>query len=86
MYLNIILTLILLVLLSFPIIIFIIWMRVGRKFLKSVTELKDNLKQPKIEIPKVESSQQNQNIPQMPDLSQMMGMMNQLGSMFGNKK
>lgn len=86
MYLNIILTLILLVLLSFPLMIFLLWLKVGKKIVKNIGEIKENLKQSKVEIPKIETQSQNQTNTSMPDLSQMMGMMNQLGSLFGNKK
>lgn len=90
MYLEIILTLILLVMLSFPIMIIILWFKIGKKVIKNFSEIKDSLKQPRIELPKAEPNSslasQTQTPPQMPDLGNMMEVMGKLGQMFGNRK
>ena len=90
MYLEIILTLILLVMLSFPIMIIILWFKIGKKVIKNFSEIKDSLKQPRIELPKVEPNSvpasQTQTPPQIPDLGNMMEVMGKLGQMFGNRK
>ena len=88
MYLEIILTLILLVMLSFPIMIIILWFKIGKKVIKNFSEIKDSLKQPRIELPKVEpnSVPASQTPPQIPDLGNMMEVMGKLGQMFGNRK
>lgn len=85
MYLEIILTLIFLIMLSFPITIMILWLKFGKKITKNFTELKNSLKQPKIEIPEVKNQNTNSNQSSIPDLSSMMEMMGKFGQMFGKK-
>lgn len=87
MYLEIILTLILLVMLSFPITIFILWIKFGKKITKNFKEVKDLLKQPKIEIPSMnqQKDDQNKSTSQIPDMSGMFEMMGKFGQLFGKK-
>lgn len=71
--------------LSFPITIMILWLKFGKKITKNFTELKNSLKQPKIEIPEVKNQNTNSNQSSIPDLSSMMEMMGKFGQMFGKK-
>jgi hypothetical protein len=95
MYLEIILTLILLLMVWIPVMIILWWFKVGRKIIKTFSGMKNVLNQkPNIETPpihnitteqKIEPPLKNQQ-PPMPDISQLMGMVDQFGKMFGNNR